>query len=409
VSGRAPDGEGGAGEVGSCANGVEDPDEADVDCGGTGRCEPCSNNSRCAKDGDCESQFCRSGICTGATCKDQIQNQDETGVDCGGSCLPCDIGADCARNADCTGEYCAGNVCADHCLSKVQESDETDVDCGGVTCDPCTDLHKCKKASDCESSVCSKGKCAPATCSDQVKNQDETDIDCGGVCSQTQGCATGKRCNTSADCDSFICSAGKCSADIMISPADVLDDFEDGDLHLPANPARGDRVGSWYVFSDGSGVETLGVSAIERGTSSKSGLHVVGTSFQNWGSGLGVDLNTPASGQATKAAYDASAYSAVTFWARAENSTTVTVALPDVDTDAAGSTCSACGHHYYQTVSLTTSWQRFTISFSDLALEPGGVPLPSAFKPTGVLSLQLRFPQGANYDVFVDDVAFIKP
>lgn len=38
--------------------------------------------------------FCLGGG-AGPTCDDGIQNGDETGVDCGGSCVPCDTGGDC--------------------------------------------------------------------------------------------------------------------------------------------------------------------------------------------------------------------------------------------------------------------------------------------------------------------------
>ena len=48
----------------SCFNGIKDGDESGVDCGGS--CVPC------------------------ATCDDGIKNGDETGIDCGGSfCEPC--------------------------------------------------------------------------------------------------------------------------------------------------------------------------------------------------------------------------------------------------------------------------------------------------------------------------------
>ncbi|MDY8138065.1 GEVED domain-containing protein [Aquimarina sp. 2201CG5-10] len=50
----------------SCNDGVQNGDETGVDCGGS--CEPCT---------------------TDPTCNDGIQNGDETGVDCGGSCSPC--------------------------------------------------------------------------------------------------------------------------------------------------------------------------------------------------------------------------------------------------------------------------------------------------------------------------------
>ncbi|MCR9103527.1 MAG: T9SS type A sorting domain-containing protein, partial [bacterium] len=49
----------------TCDDGIQNGDETGVDCGGS--CAPC------------------------ATCDDGIQNGDETGVDCGGSCAPCQV------------------------------------------------------------------------------------------------------------------------------------------------------------------------------------------------------------------------------------------------------------------------------------------------------------------------------
>lgn len=73
--------------------------------------------------------------CKHETCADLIQNQGETGIDCGGNC-----------------EICAT------CLDGQKNQDETDVDCGGKYCPPCP------------------------SCTDGILNQDETSIDCGGVC-----------------------------------------------------------------------------------------------------------------------------------------------------------------------------------------------------------------------------------
>ena len=72
-------------------------------------------------------------------CSDEIQNQDETGVDCGGSCKACPT-----------------------CKDGIQNQDETGTDCGG-SCAPC------------------------ATCKDEIQNQDETGIDCGGSCGACAG------------------------------------------------------------------------------------------------------------------------------------------------------------------------------------------------------------------------------
>ncbi len=50
------------------------------------------------------------------TCTDGIQNGDETGIDCGGSCDPCQVDPTCTDG--------------------IQNGDETGIDCGG-SCEPC--------------------------------------------------------------------------------------------------------------------------------------------------------------------------------------------------------------------------------------------------------------------------------
>jgi hypothetical protein len=58
-----------------------------------------------------------SSVTAGPTCDDGIQNGDETGVDCGGSCAPC--------------------VTPPTCDDGIQNGDEEGVDCGGSSCAPC--------------------------------------------------------------------------------------------------------------------------------------------------------------------------------------------------------------------------------------------------------------------------------
>ena len=70
-----------------------------------------------------------------ASCNDEIQNQGEDDVDCGGPCDACPS-----------------------CNDEIQNQDEDEVDCGGP-CDACQ------------------------TCEDGIQNQGEADIDCGGPCS----------------------------------------------------------------------------------------------------------------------------------------------------------------------------------------------------------------------------------
>ncbi len=81
--------------------------------------------------------FCLGGG-SGPTCTDGIQNGNETGVDCGGSCSPCPIPGctnPSAHNYNPNATQNDGSC--ETCIDGVQNGDETGVDCGGSLCDPC--------------------------------------------------------------------------------------------------------------------------------------------------------------------------------------------------------------------------------------------------------------------------------
>jgi len=101
---------------------------------------------------------CASGNCQSAppqrTCVDRILDGDETGVDCGGSCLACAGGLACKVGGDCQSGQCTAGVCAaPSCSDGVQNGFEVDVDCGHG-CQPCATGKKCHSAPDCASNDC---------------------------------------------------------------------------------------------------------------------------------------------------------------------------------------------------------------------------------------------------------------
>jgi hypothetical protein len=106
----------------------------------------------------CVSFFAMCSKKSKATCSDNIQNQNETAVDCGGSCAACPTCVDGIQNQNETGIDCGGPCpqCGT-CSDGIKNQNETGIDCGGV-CSPCP------------------------TCSDGIQNQGETGIDCGGPC-----------------------------------------------------------------------------------------------------------------------------------------------------------------------------------------------------------------------------------
>jgi hypothetical protein len=144
---------------GSCADGIRDGTESDVDCGRDCR-NLCAAGQRCEGGEDCGSGICEGHHCATASCEDGVRNGGEADVDCGGPCAPCGTGASCAF-----GEHCASGVCdhatcaAPSCFDRVMNEDETGVDCGGSCDRRCAIGDTCAQDSDCESNRCLEGYC----------------------------------------------------------------------------------------------------------------------------------------------------------------------------------------------------------------------------------------------------------
>jgi hypothetical protein len=205
----------------SCADGVQNGDETDRDCGGTCPAR-CTESLGCASNADCStSLFCapESGRCTPAECDDGLQNGAEILIDCGGGACPgCPDGTACEVDADCLNQVCAsdGLCAAPSCTDGRANQNETDVDCGGACPENCGVGAGCSAAADCESRVCEAIGCAPGlarccqapTCEDGIANGGEPVVDCGNA---TCGlCAEGDRCTAGAQCQGGTCAAGAC-------------------------------------------------------------------------------------------------------------------------------------------------------------------------------------------------------
>jgi len=136
-------------------------------------------------------------------CYDGEQNNNETDVDCGGSCDACVAGNQCRINEDCETNYCSPEgVCeATSCQDGVKNGHETDVDCGGQSCSACDNTLRCVVNADCLSNYCNLNShtCEDAPlCKDGQLSPGESDIDCGVVCDTK--CGEGKTCNEPEDC-----------------------------------------------------------------------------------------------------------------------------------------------------------------------------------------------------------------
>ena len=99
---------------------------------------------------------------TNPTCRNGAQDNDETGLDCGGSCLnACPgetsgprTGPDGGGGGDGGGDGGAGNP-----TNGVRDGSETDVDCGGTGAPKCTEGKTCVADTDCDVSCGYNKKC----------------------------------------------------------------------------------------------------------------------------------------------------------------------------------------------------------------------------------------------------------
>jgi hypothetical protein len=195
-----------------CADGILDDGETDVDCGGT--CgATCNTSAKCTVGGDCVSKVCDATtlLCVAPTCADGVLNGDETDVDCGGGSFdgntPCPKCADkdhCQLNTDCVNNLCFGTgpgTCVS-CMDGVKDGNETGVDCGGAQCDAqnktCATGQGCAVASDCTTGFCQ----ASMTCALRPLGQSCTS---GSQCAGGN-CISGFCCNTACSGACQACS-----------------------------------------------------------------------------------------------------------------------------------------------------------------------------------------------------------
>lgn len=95
----------------TCDNPIQDGDETGLNCGGS--CPSCRAGEGCTLSSDCLSGICIDGSCQEDVCSNGLQDGDETAIDCGGSCSACASGYGCVSNDDCQTGRCIDNQCVD--------------------------------------------------------------------------------------------------------------------------------------------------------------------------------------------------------------------------------------------------------------------------------------------------------
>jgi hypothetical protein len=229
------------------------------------------------------------------------------------------------------------------------------------------------------------------------------------------------------------CGAG----DALAADADVISNFEDAFGTLATGKGLS---GGWYTYKDNTAAgmitPAVGVSPISAeeikgggrcmGGNSEFALHVLGGGFDDWGAGTGTDLsfqppeaNAPVGTMGKRVGFDASAYTGIAFWAKLGDTPGaapgVRLNVKDIQTDPDGMMCStampsgamACHDDFGKNIALTSQWKKFTVLFAEMAQQNFGKKY-EAIKKDALFAIQFQFSKSSKFDIWLDDMHFIK-
>jgi endoglucanase len=196
-------------------------------------------------------------------------------------------------------------------------------------------------------------------------------------------------------------------------PADyTIDDMEDHQKNQII--VQNGRNGYWYTFLDKLGTMITPPAGhtfiMSPGgvNGSTTAAHMMGKTSSNGDplyAGMGFSFTNP------KGQYDASAYTGVSFFAKAGPGSVKSVRLkvPDVNTDPDGKVCTECFNDFGTDLSLTDQWAKYTVPFSQMSQMDGwGSPSKPAIEKSKLYGMQFQVNQpGSTFDIWVDDVEFI--
>lgn len=195
----------------------------------------------------------------------------------------------------------------------------------------------------------------------------------------------------------------------------MIDDMEDGDGSILAADGR---KGAWYTYNDETAAATqdpavglpFEMTPINppRGQSAFA-ANTKGSGFMTWGSGFGFDLSNDGT---AKAAYDASKYSGISFWARIGAGATGSVRLNigDKNTTPEGGVCdpAACSDDFGKDIVLTADWQKFDIKFAEMTQVGWSMVLLPEIQKSALFAVHFQTGVDKTFDIWVDDIAFFE-
>jgi hypothetical protein len=204
-----------------------------------------------------------------------------------------------------------------------------------------------------------------------------------------------------------------------------VSDFESGKADVLAVGGRG---GSWFLFDDGTGMQTPPktpnvtlVAEAGGACNSMFGFHTTGSGFTVFGAGFGADFAPKAAGATLSTVYDASAYSGVALFAKSAAPISLRVSVSDHGTAPEGMVCAdttdktnmmRCGDYFGSDVMLGTDWQDYVLPFAMMTQRGFGLPVTTGIDKSKVYTIRAQIKGSAAapgvYDIWIDDVRFVK-
>jgi endoglucanase len=192
--------------------------------------------------------------------------------------------------------------------------------------------------------------------------------------------------------------------------------IEDGENRDNQVIRQADRNGYMYTFADDAGTTVTPTAGKLGGTFSMDEGGASGSAYaarfrgkiaqgDRVYAGFGINFVDP------KAPYDASRHDGISFYARRSKGSAASVRLkvPDANTTPEGKRCSECFNDFGTDLMLSEQWQPFVVPFAKMQQLPGwGAPRPGMIDARTIFGLQWQVnQQGANYDIWIDDVSFV--
>ena len=216
--------------------------------------------------------------------------------------------------------------------------------------------------------------------------------------------------SAAADTEGGVVTLGGKTCEVV----EMIEDCENADNQIIKS---GNRNGYIYTFADKEGStvtpqsgELGGTFTMTEGGANGSGyaarmMGTIATAAVTY-AGMGFNITDP------KAQFDASQYDGLAYFIRKAPGTTARVRLkvPDVNTDPDGGVCQECFNDFGADMSVDDEWKQWMIPWSAMTQMQGwGNPRPPAIDSKTITSIQFQTQdKGQKFDVWVDDLAFIK-